>query len=63
MAGKIKSMGQIKQLLILHQQGKGIKTIALTLSMRKSTNNRAAMAKDILSPVSPLSATSCRDSF
>lgn len=37
MAGKIKSMSQIKQLLILHQQGKGIKTIARTLSMSKNT--------------------------
>jgi hypothetical protein len=28
MAGKPKSMSQIKQLLLLHQQGKGRKTIA-----------------------------------
>lgn len=37
MSGKTKSMSQIKQLLILHQQGKGIKTIARTLSMSKNT--------------------------
>ena len=37
MAGKPKSMSQIKQLLILHQQGKGKKMIAQTLGMSKNT--------------------------
>lgn len=37
MAGKPKPMSQIKQLLILHRQGKGIKTIARTLSMSRNT--------------------------
>lgn len=37
MAGKTKNMSQIKQLLILHSQGKGKKTIARTLSMSKNT--------------------------
>src|SRR5690606_856665 len=37
MAGKPKSMSQIKQLLLLHQQGKGRKTIARTLGMSKTT--------------------------
>jgi transposase len=37
MAGKIKSMSQIKQLLLLHQQGKKIKFIARTLGMSKNT--------------------------
>jgi transposase len=37
MAGKPKSMSQIKQLLLLHQQGKGRKTIARVLGMSKTT--------------------------
>jgi len=37
MAGKPKPMSQIKQLLILHQQGKGKKMIARTLGMSKNT--------------------------
>jgi len=37
MAGKPKIMSQIKQLLRLHQQGKGIKTIARELGMSKNT--------------------------
>ena len=37
MAGKPKSMSQIKQLLLLHQQGKGRKTIARILGMSKNT--------------------------
>ncbi|MDO9341449.1 MAG: IS21 family transposase [Bacteroidales bacterium] len=37
MAGKIKPMSQIKQLLLLHQQGKKIKFIARTLGMSKNT--------------------------
>ncbi len=37
MAGKPKPMSQIKQLLRLHQQGKGIKFIARSLSISKNT--------------------------
>jgi transposase len=37
MAGKPKSMSQIKQLLLLHQQGKGKKTIASLLGMSRAT--------------------------
>lgn len=37
MAGKPKPMSQVKQILRLHQQGKGIKTIAKTLSISKNT--------------------------
>ena len=37
MAGKPKRMSTVKQLLILHQQGNGRKTIAKTLSMSKNT--------------------------
>ena len=37
MAGKPKPMSQIKQLLLLYQQGKGRKTIARTLGMSKNT--------------------------
>lgn len=37
MAGKPKPMSQIKQLLLLYDQGKGIKTIARTLQMSKNT--------------------------
>jgi transposase len=37
MAGKPKRMGQIKQLVLLHQLGHGIKTIARELGMSKNT--------------------------
>ncbi len=37
MAGKIKTMSQIKQLLIMHKQGHGKKTIAKALGMSKNT--------------------------
>lgn len=37
MAGKPKGMSQIKQLLQLHQQGKGIKSIARSLGISKNT--------------------------
>lgn len=37
MAGKTKNMSQIKQLLLLHQQGKGKKTIARILGISKNT--------------------------
>lgn len=37
MAGKPKPMSQIKQLLLLHNQGKGVKTIARTLGISKNT--------------------------
>lgn len=37
MAGKPKPMSQIKQLIILHNQGKGRKTIARTLGISKNT--------------------------
>ncbi|MGQ1889975.1 helix-turn-helix domain-containing protein [Thermophagus sp. OGC60D27] len=37
MAGKPKSMSQIKQLLHLHQQGKGKKQIARILGISKNT--------------------------
>ena len=37
MAGKPKPMRQIKQLIRLHQQGKGVKFLARTLGMSKNT--------------------------
>jgi transposase len=37
MAGKTKNMSQIKQLLLLHKQGKGKKTIARILGISKNT--------------------------
>jgi DNA-binding CsgD family transcriptional regulator len=37
MAGKSKPMSQIKQLMILHNQGKGRKTIARILGISKNT--------------------------
>jgi len=37
MAGKIKMMNQVKQLLIMHRQGKGKKIIAKALDMSKNT--------------------------
>jgi len=50
MAGKTKNMSQIKQLLLLHQQGKGKKTIARTLCMSKNT------VKDYLQKLSVLTS-------
>lgn len=37
MAGKPKPMSQVKQILRLYHQGKGIKTIARALSVSKNT--------------------------
>ena len=37
MAGKPRRMSQVKQILRIHQQGKGIKTIAKTLFISKNT--------------------------
>jgi DNA-binding NarL/FixJ family response regulator len=37
MARKIKMMNQVKQLLIMHHQGKGKKIIARALDMSKNT--------------------------
>ncbi len=37
MAGKIKPMSQVKQLLLLHQQGSKIKYIARSLGISKNT--------------------------
>lgn len=37
MAGKPKTMSQVKQILRMHFQGKGIKTIAKALSISKNT--------------------------
>src|SRR5665811_800422 len=37
MAGKPKRMSAVKQILRMHLQGKGIKTIARTLSVSKNT--------------------------
>jgi len=37
MAGNPKRMSQVKQLLRLHKQGKGIKAIARTLEVSKNT--------------------------
>ncbi|CAN5328252.1 hypothetical protein BH23BAC1_BH23BAC1_43720 [soil metagenome] len=37
MAGKPKPMSQIKQLILLYQQGKGRKTISRTLGISKNT--------------------------
>lgn len=57
MAGKPKSMSQIKQLLLLHQQGKGRKTIARILGMSKNTvrsylEKLQALTNDPKTPVS-----------
>lgn len=49
MAGKTKSMSQIKQLIILHRQGSSVKSIARVLSMSKNT------VKSYLSKLSELS--------
>jgi hypothetical protein len=51
MAGKPKPMSQIKQLLLLHQQGKGIKFIARSLCLSKNTV-KAYLAKTALLPLS-----------
>jgi transposase len=51
MAGKPKHMSQIKQLIQLHQQGKGIKFIARSLGISKNTV-RSYLAKMALSPLS-----------
>ena len=37
MVGKTKPMSQIKQLLLLHKQGQGVKFIARSLSLSKNT--------------------------
>ncbi|PZX49567.1 helix-turn-helix domain-containing protein, partial [Algoriphagus chordae] len=37
MAGKPKPMSQIKQMIILNRQGKGVKTIARMLDISKNT--------------------------
>lgn len=50
MAGKPRPMSQIKQLLQLHQQGKGIKFIARSLGISKNTV-KAYLAKVALSPI------------
>jgi len=52
MAGKPKRMSQIKQLLQLHQQGKGIKFIARSLGISKNTvktylSKMASLPQDI----------------
>lgn len=54
MAGKPKPMSQIKQLLILHQQGKGIKTIARCLGMSKNTVKAYLAKYDALVTQSPM---------
>ena len=51
MAGKPKPMSQIKQLLLLHQKGKGIKFIARTLSVSKNTV-KVYLAKTAALPLS-----------
>lgn len=50
MAGKPRPMSQIKQLLQLHEQGKGIKFIARSLGISKNTV-KAYLAKVALSPL------------
>ena len=50
MAGKPKPMSQIKQLLQLHEQGKGIKNIARSLGISKNTV-KTYLAKVTLSPL------------
>jgi transposase len=56
MAGKTTNMSQIKQLLILHEQGKGIKVIARTLGISKNTVKAYCQKLDVLSSrrVNPL---------
>lgn len=50
MAGKPRPMSQIKQLLQLHEQGKGIKSIARSLGISKNTV-KTYLAKITLSPL------------
>jgi transposase len=50
MAGKLRPMSQIKQLLQLHNQGKGIKFIARSLGISKNTV-KTYLAKVVLSPL------------
>jgi hypothetical protein len=50
MAGKPRPMSQIKQLLQLHEQGKGIKFIARSLGISKNTV-KAYLAKVALLPL------------
>jgi transposase len=56
MAGKPTNMSQIKQLLILQEQGKGIKTIARSLGISKNTVKAYCQKLDALSSrrVNPL---------
>lgn len=57
MAGKPKTMSQVKQILRMHFQGKGIKTIAKNLSISKNTVKgyvRAASAGNL--PIKALMA-------
>jgi hypothetical protein len=49
MAGKPTNMSQIKQLLILQEQGKGIKTIARTIGISKNTVKVYCQKLDALS--------------
>lgn len=58
MAGKPKPMSQIKQLLILHRQGQGIKAIARSLSMSRNTvkSYLFKLEKLLGNPVGDLSA-------
>jgi transposase len=48
MAGKIKTMSQIKQLLIMHQQGRSKKSIARALGMSKNTVKSYLLKLDLL---------------
>lgn len=48
MAGKIKMMSQIKQLLIMYKQGRGKKTIANDLGMSKNTVKSYLLKLDLL---------------
>lgn len=57
MAGKPKSMSQIKQLLLLHQQGQGSKTIARTLGISRTT------VKTYLKKLSALTSSSKAESI
>jgi len=50
MAGKPRPMSQIKQLLQLHEQGKGFKFIARSIGISKNTV-KAYLAKVALSPL------------
>lgn len=48
MAGKIKTMSQIKQLLIMHNQGRSKKAIARALNMSKNTVKSYLLKLDLL---------------